>query len=208
VVAHQRSILAREGWLWLIGLAICGILVGWYVDWLWASPVAVLCFLAFLLFHDPVRNIPPLPLAVVAPVDGQITQITRHTSNTLSGEWQRISIKTNLLGAYTVRSPIEGTIHDVRDELKNTTQTDVPRGLWVRNEEQDDVVLLFPRYRLGLAPKTFVRYGERVGQGQRFAYLRLAACAEVYLPLTAGICVQEGDRVQAGTSVLAELAPK
>ena len=43
----------------------------------------------------------------------------------------------------------------------------------------------FPGGTRGFAPKAFVRYGERVGQGQRFAYLRLAPRAEVYLPATA-----------------------
>ena len=82
------------------------------------------------------------------------------------------------------------------------------RGLWVRSEEQDDVVLLFPSRGFGFAPRAFVRYGERVGQGQRFAYLRLATRAEVYLPPTASISMREGDRVQAGTAVLAELTPE
>ena len=50
-----------------------------------------------------------------------------------------------------------------------------------------------------------VRYGERVGQGQRFAYLRLAPKAEVYLPVTATIKVGAGDRVRAGCGILAEL---
>ena len=200
--------LAREGWPWLTGLAICGVLVAWYWGWLWAVPVAVLCLLSFLLFRDPARNIPPLPLAVVAPVDGRITEVTRHIGDALPGEWQKISIKTNPFGAYTVRSPIEGTILDVRDELKNSNQVSTLRGLWVRSEEQDDVVLLFPSRGFGFAPRAFVRYGERVGQGQRFAYLRLATRAEVYLPPTASISMREGDRVQAGTAVLAELTPE
>ena len=142
---------------------VCGFLLTWYWGWLWASPVVVLCILLFLLFRDPARNIPPLPLAVVAPVDGRITKITQHVGNTLPGEWQRISIKPNPFGAYTVRSPIEGAIQDFCDEVINAGLADAPRGLWVRSEEQDDVVLLFPGDGLGLAPRTFVRYGERVG---------------------------------------------
>lgn len=200
--------ITGEGWPWLIALAICGLVVARYWGLLWASPIAVVCLFLFLLFRDPGRSIPPLPLAVLAPIDGRITEIARESGGTLPGEWTRISIKTNHFGAYTVRSPIEGAILDVREKTRQTHASDVLSGLWVRSEEDDDVVLLFPSDGRGLAPKAFVRYGERVGQGQRFAYLRLAPRAEVYLPSTAEVRVREGDRIRAGTGVLAELAPK
>jgi len=77
--------------------------------------------------------------------------------------------------------------------------------MWLRSEEAHDVVLMFPRrYRL-FGPKAFVRYGERVGQGQRFAYLRLAPRAEVYLPIASSARVASGDTVRAGETILADL---
>lgn len=191
----------------MIVTAICGLFIAWYQGPLWASPVAVLCLLLFALFRDPDRSIPPLPLGVVAPVDGRITEIACDVGGALPGKWVRISIITSYFGAYTVRSPIEGTVLDVREEAEHPRLTAVPRGLWVRSEEQDDVVLLFPGDGRWFGPKAFVRYGERVGQGHRFAYLRLARRAEVYLPSTADIRVREGDRVRAGSDILAELAP-
>jgi len=200
--------IAGEGWPWLIVLAVGGVFIAWNWGPVWASPVAVLCFFKFLLFRDPGRSVPPLPLAVVAPIDGRITKIERSDDDVLPGDWTKITIRTNHFGAYTVRSPIEGAIHDVREKAGKTNTPGVPSGLWVRSEEEDDVVLLFPVDRFGLAPKAFVRYGERVGQGQRFAYLRLAPRAEVYLPANANVWVHEGDRVLAGSAVLAELAPK
>ncbi len=200
--------IAGEGWPWLIAVAICGFFVARYWGLLWVSPVAVLAILLFLLFRDPGRSVPPLPLGVVAPVDGHITRIMRVADDILSGEWIRISIKTNHFGAYTIRSPIEGAVFDVREKVKQAGGSIRPTGLWVRSEEQDDVVLLFPSDGRGFEPKAFVRYGERVGQGQRFAYLRLAQRAEVYLPTTSDISVCEGERIRAGTDILAELAPR
>jgi phosphatidylserine decarboxylase len=64
---------------------------------------------------------------------------------------------------------------------------------------------MFPGRFSWLAPKAFVGYGERVGQGQRFAYLRLASRAEIYLPETAQIRVSVGDRITAGDGILADL---
>jgi phosphatidylserine decarboxylase len=159
-------------------------------------------------FRDPGRDVPPLPLGVVAPVDGRVIEVVRYAGGVPPGSWTKISIRTHHWGAYTVRSPIEGTIRDVRDQARENDPNGLTSGLWVCSEEQDDVVLLFPGRYPWLGPRAFVRYGERVGQGQRFAYLRLAPRAEVYLPATATVVVSPGDRVLAGSEVLAELAQK
>ena len=190
----------------MIVTAILGLVIVRYMGPLWIGPVAASLLLLFLLFRDPGRSVPPLPLAAVAPIDGRVVAVGQESGKLLPGAWRRISIRTNHFGAYTVRSPIEGAILSIREAAGPEYSVRTPAGLWVRNEEQDDVVLLFPSNGWGPAPKAFVRYGERVGQGQRFAYLRLAPRAEVYLPVTAQIRVQKGDRVCAGSTVLADLA--
>ena len=200
--------IAREGWPALIVAAIAAILI--YSQWgvLWSAPVLLLIIWLYLLFRDPVRDVPPMPRAVVAPVDGRITEICLTHNETLPGNWTRITIRTNSLGAYTVRSPIEGTIYDIREQSPTRLTGRKTGGLWVRSEEQDDVVLLFPGRHGRFGPKAFVRYGERVGQGQRFAYLRLAPRAAVFLPESANLRVGVGDRVLAGSDILAELPKK
>jgi phosphatidylserine decarboxylase len=206
VVTHQKSVLCREGWPWLIAtLAACGVVFRFWGPG-WSAPFALLAVWLFFLFRDPGRDVPPLPLGVLSPVDGRIVEVSRSRDEALSGDWTRIVINATHLGAYTVRSPIEGTICDVREEAGHVGKKNGTIGLWVRSEERDDVVLLFPGRQPLFGPKTFVRYGERVGQGQRFAYLRLAPRAEVYLPASADVRVGVGDRVLAGAGILAELA--
>ena len=78
-------------------------------------------------------------------------------------------------------------------------------GLWLVTDEGENVILQFRGNRLRLAPRAFLRYGERVGQGQRCAYLRLTKFAEVELPGNARILVTEGQRVSAGVDLLATL---
>ena len=200
--------IAREGWPALIVAVIAAIVI--YSQWgvLWSAPVLLLIIWLYLLFRDPLRDVPPRPRAVVAPGDGRITEIRASHNEMLPGNWTRISIRTNSLGAYTVRSPIEGTIYDIREQSRTRLTGRKTGGLWVRSEEQDDVVLLFPGRHGRFGPKAFVLYGERVGQGQRFAYLRLAPRAVVFLPESASLKVAVGDRVLAGSGVLAELAKK
>jgi phosphatidylserine decarboxylase len=197
--------IAREGWPCLIVAVIAAILI--YSQWglRWSAPIMGLIIWLYFLFRDPLRDVPPMPRAVVAPVDGKVMEICSSHNEVLPGSWTRISIKTSSLGAYTVRSPIEGTIYDIREHARTGLTGRKTGGLWVRSEEQDDVVLLFPGRHGRFGPKAFVRYGERVGQGQRFAYLRLAPRAFVFLPESAVLKVGVGDRVLAGSGILAEL---
>ena len=63
----------------------------------------------------------------------------------------------------------------------------------------------FRGYRFGLAPRSFVRFGERVGQGQRCAYLRLTRIAEVHLPIESTVLVKPGQVVVAGTDLIGKV---
>nr|MDJ0700650.1 hypothetical protein [Woeseiaceae bacterium] len=78
-------------------------------------------------------------------------------------------------------------------------------ALWVQTDEGVDMVLQFSGYRFGLAPRSFVRFGERLGQGQRCAYLRLTRFAEVHLPADNKVKVQPGQRVVGGSDLLAKV---
>lgn len=205
MVAHRTSIIAGEGWPYLIVLGVAGVVVYRFVGPLWAVPIVLATLLLFFLFRDPWRAIPPEPLAVVAPVDGTVIEVRPCHDGMVPGEWMRVAIKTNHMGAYTVRGPIEGSIQSISGMIEPTGDAGLPNGLWLRSEEAHDVVLIFPRrYRL-FGPKAFVRYGERVGQGQRFAYLRLAPRAEVYLPTASSARVARGDSVLAGETIIADL---
>jgi len=202
---NQQSFVVREAMPWFIASALGLSITFRFWGYEWALIPALFMLFLFLFFRDPYRAIPPLPLAVVAPVDGRVIAAGLVSDTVLPGNWNRIVIRVSHLGAYTIRSPIEGKILDVRDRTRGWSGGDEVRGLWLNSEEDDDVVLLFPGWHRRFGPKAFVSYGERLGQGQRFAYLRLATRAEIYFPPSARINVQVGDRVTAGAGVLAEL---
>ncbi len=202
---NQQSFVVREAMPWFVVAALGFSIIFRFWGYEWALIPALFMLCLFLLFRDPYRAVPPLPLAVVAPVDGRIVATGLVSDTVLPGDWNRIVIRVNHLGAYTIRSPIEGKILDVRDRTRGWSGGDAVKGLWLNSEEDDDVVLLFPGSYWRFGPKAFVSYGERLGQGQRFAYLRLATRAEIYFSPSARINVKAGDRVAAGAGVLAEL---
>jgi len=197
--------VASEGYLFLLGAAALAVLAVRYVGWPYAIPPLLLFALFFLIFRDPDRPVPAVPLGVVSPVDGEIIEVGLTDRSVLGAEAQLIAIKVNSLGTYTARSPVEGKVLDLATDAPGERQTDGNGGLWLRTDEGDDVVLRFRNNRLGLVPRAFARFGERLGQGQRCAFLRLTGIAEVQVPLVARLQVEVGQSVTAGSDVLAKL---
>ena len=202
---RRNSFVAREGIPYMFA-ALAAVLAVWnFAGLLYAMlPLAFLIYL-YLIFRDPVRPIPAVPLGVISPVDGEVVAVGLTESSVLGGEGQRIVIRVNSLGTYTARCPVEGKIMDLCSDPEKDPVAVRSNGLWVRTDEGDDVILQFSGHRFGLAPRAFLRYGERVGQGQRCAYLRLTRLAEIQLPLAARVQVKDGQRVSAGSDVLAKL---
>ena len=202
---RRTPFIAREGIFFLLATAILTIVVWHFRGGVTAALPAALFIYLFLIFRDPRRQIPAVPLGVVSPADGVIVDVAVTDKGIVDGESHRIIIRVNSLGTYTARCPIEGKIMDLHGEPLERIVTSEKNGLWVRSDEGDDVVLQFRGYRFGLAPLAFLRYGERVGQGQRCAYLRLTRYAEVQLPIASRVLVKVGQRVMAGADVLAKL---
>lgn len=197
--------VASEGYLFLIGAAVLVVLAGRYMGIPATVPPLLLLVYFFLIFRDPDRPVPAVPLGVVSPVDGEVIEVGLTDRSVLGEEAQVIAIRVNSLGAYTARSPVEGKVLDFATDGRDQAAAQVSGGLWLRTDEGDDVVLRFRGHRFGLVPKAFARYGERVGQGQRCAFLRLTRVAEVQVPVVARMQVKVGQSVAAGSDVLAKL---
>ena len=202
---RRNPFVAREGIPFMLAAA-----VGLWLAYRYLGPAYMLlpaALLAFfwLIFRDPRRQIPAMPLGVVSPVDGRVTAVDLVDRGVVQGEAQRIFISIDALGTYTARCPVEGVIKDLNTLAADRVVDYRTNALWVQTDEGDDVILQFHGYRLGFAPSAFVRYGERIGQGQRCAYLRLTRVAEVHLPIGARVLVEPGQRITAGLDVIGKL---
>ncbi|MDX2412346.1 MAG: hypothetical protein QNK16_08845 [Woeseiaceae bacterium] len=202
---RRNPFIAREGVPFLLlDAAILGFSL-MYLNVIFVIAAAVLFIVLFLVFRDPRRLIPASPLGVVSPVDGQIIKVDLVDKGVLQGEAHRIQIRIDSMGTYTARAPVEGKISDLRSVAGDQVVDYRTNALWIKTDEDDDIVLQFHGYRFGLAPLSFARYGERVGQGQRCAYLRLTRIAELHLPIESKILVKPGDAVVAGTQLIGKL---
>jgi len=176
-----------------------------FLNVMFAVAAGLVFFLLFLVFRDPRRIIPASPLGVVSPVDGRVVDINLADNGVFQGEAHRVLIRIDVLGTYTARAPVEGQIKDLRSVAADQVVDYPTNALWVQTDEDDDVVVQFRGYRFGLPPKSFIGFGQRVGQGQRCAYLRLTRFAEVHLPIETKIRGKPGQVLVAGHDLIGKL---
>lgn len=176
-----------------------------YADpWLVILPL-ILLVLLYLLFRDPIREVPSVALGIISPADGTVVSVETTDKCVVQGEAYLLRIRVDGLGTYTARSPVEGKVMDLQSSVEGIGPDCPLNALWVQTDEGENVVLQFQGYRFGLAPRSFIRFGERIGQGYRCAYLRLAQYADVYMPISSKILVEPGQQVVAGEDLIATL---
>jgi phosphatidylserine decarboxylase len=192
-VLHGRRnpFVAQEGVPWLLTMVAVAILLIGYANPWYALIPATLIVLLYLIFRDPHRSVPSIALGVFCPVDGEVVSVDQIDKGETGEAALRVVISVDSLGTYTARSPVEGTIRDLGR-----------KALWLETDEGENVVLKFSGYRLGLAPRAFAKFGERLGQGQRCAYLRLTRTAEVQIPVNGKVLVKPGQTLVAGTDII------
>ena len=205
VHGKRNPFIAQEGILPIALVVAAGVaLVGYSNPWFALVPVILLVLLV-LLFRDPIRDVPSVALGVISPADGTVVAVEVTDVCVVQGEAHLIRIRVNSLGTYTARSPIEGKVMDLQSAAEGVGPDCPANALWIQTDEGENVVLQFQSYRFGLAPKSFIRFGERIGQGHRCAYLRLAQYAEVYMPINSKVLVTPGQQVVAGTDLIGTL---
>ena len=205
VEGRRNPFVAQEGIPFLLLAALAGVLAVRFLDVFFAVSAGFLFVVLYLVFRDPHRRVPSAPLGVVSPVDGRVLAVDLVDKGVLHGEAHRIRIQIDSFGTYTARAPVEGKIMDLRSVAAHTVVDYETNALWLQTDEGDDVVLQFLGYRFGLAPRSLIRFGERVGQGQRCAYLRLTRCAELHLPIASKVLVSPGQIVVAGTDLVGKV---
>lgn len=203
MAANRYPLIAREGWPAILLAGIGAALIGYKLGWLWSLPLWLLALALGYLFRDPSRQVPASPLAVVSPVDGHVTAIETVQDPYVERDAQRVRIRMHPYGVFSTRAPAEGKILEPQRGGPGR-----PHGVLLRTDGGDDLVVVMNRGPLRNPPRCYVRFGERVGQGQRCGFVTLGSEIELYLPANSRVKVRAGDRVRAGADVIAQLVRK
>ncbi len=205
MIQNRYPYFARPGWLPLALCVIAAVIVSQIAGWAWSVPFWLLCLFVVYVFRDPRREISSSPLAVVSPADGVVMSVDEVRDPYLDREAIRLSVEMRRTGVYSTRSPVEGKILEPRN---STAGDDQPHGVWLKTDEDDDLVVVMHRGPLRNLPRCFVRIGERIGQGQRCGYIHMGGKVDIYLPINSRPQVQPGAHVKAGSDVIATLVHK
>ena len=203
--------MVRDGYFYAIPLIAAGVLIGWLTQPAWAVIPLLLAFFFLWFFRDPERTIPSDPGAVVSPGDGKVTDVSPVTSG--SERLTRISIFLSVFNVHVNRSPITGTIRDIRYQrgqylnAMNQASAELNEQNIVTVEGDGQMVVF--KQIAGLLARRIVFYpkiGDRLERGQRVGLIKFGSRVDVLVDASASISVKVGDRVKGGASVLAFLS--
>ena len=204
--------MVRDGYYYALGLLAAALLVGWFAQPVWAIIPFLLVLFFLWFFRDPERAIPDAAGALVSPADGKITDVSEVT---LEGEKRiRISIFLNVFDVHVNRSPIAGTIRDIRYQrgkflnAMDQASADENEQNIVRMEGEGQTVIF--KQIAGLLARRIVfhpKVGDRLDRGQRVGLIKFGSRTDVIFAANASLQVKVGDRVRGGASILAYLPP-
>jgi phosphatidylserine decarboxylase len=205
--------MVRDGYFYGFGFLAAGVLIFLITGHLvWAVvPVLLACFFLWF-FRDPQRTVPSEAGLVVSPGDGKITEVAR--IQTPSGERIRLSIFLSVFDVHVNRSPIAGTIREVRYQKGKFLNALDPKS-GPENEQNvitvqgDDFSVTFSQIAGAIARRIVFNFkeGDSIGRGQRVGLIKFGSRVNVILPGHANLRVAKGQRVKGGASVLAVIQP-
>ena len=155
------------------------------------------------LLRDPVRSVPALPLAIVSPIHGIVTDISDVEDARLSRSAKRIRVKMSFNDIYSLRSPIEGKVIEQWSLRPGKSSQRYQFDYWIQTDEGDDVVMTVSFRRYVKNCRIYLQSGERIGHGQRCGFLYFGGIVDIYVPTNSRIDIQSGNEVDAGSSILA-----
>ena len=187
--------------------------------WPLAIGPGVLFGLVVYFFRDPQRKIPQDAGLMVSPADGKIAEITplEHDSF-IGGPAVRIGIFLSIFNVHLNRVPCGARVLSLRylpGKFLNALKPESAReneSMWIGLEDAGQSRRrLIVRQITGQFARRIVcglRPGETLARGQQFGMIKLGSRTELILPATEGlkIVVEVGQRVAAGSSVLARYA--
>lgn len=196
--------IVLDGILYAAAFAGAGIFVSWLLSPWFAVPLWLLGVFCLYFFRDPERAIPPGPVAV-SPADGKVVAVKPEGPSL-----QRISIFLNIFDVHVNRTPIAGTIADVKYQSgafhvasKEACSTQNEQNVVTVDGEGTRVVF---KQIAGLIARRIVfrrKPGDHVAIGERIGLIKFGSRVDVLFGPEWEIVVQPGQRVSAGSSVIA-----
>lgn len=160
-------------------------------------------------FRDPQRTAPESDGAIICPADGTVMDI-EETIEEKVGECQRIPIFMSVFNVHVNRAPVNGRVLEklykpgkfYMANLGKKTELNERMVLYVQASDGvyrvDQVAGMIAR-RISCWPEP----DDEIEAGQRIGLIRFGSLVECYVPKELEVTVKKGDKVQAGTTIIA-----
>jgi phosphatidylserine decarboxylase len=178
-------------------LAILGLLVTGFI-----------CY----FFRDPDRLVPTGEGVVVSPADGKVIKVesVEHTDY-FEGPCRRVSVFMSVFNVHVNRAPLEGKIQKVTYHPGKFFSASFDKAS--KENEHNALLIESPNGKIvgfvqiaGLVARRIicsVQPGDSLKRGERFGMICFGSRLDIYLPTETDIKVSVGDKVQAGSSIIA-----
>jgi phosphatidylserine decarboxylase len=196
--------MVADGIYYAVALAGGGALLGWVKGPLWAAPLWLAAAFCLYFFRDPERQVPSGEVAV-SPADGKVVAV-----RAVDPSQARISIFMNIFDVHVNRAPIGGRIAAVEYRKGRFLAANGERA---SQENEQNIVRIEAagtqvtfKQIAGLIARRIVFYkrpGELVRCGERVGLIKFGSRVDVFLGPEWDVQVRPGERVRAGSSVLA-----
>jgi phosphatidylserine decarboxylase len=198
------------GYYYAGALLAGGALVTYLVGWLWAIPLYILAVFCLNFFRDPEREAPAGPVAV-SPADGKVVAVIPGP-----GGASRVSIFLNVFDVHVNRSPIAGKISCINYKKgeflvaskEAASQANEQNILTVEGVVGGLRTKVTFKQIAGLIARRIICYkrvGDIVETGGRVGLIKFGSRVDVLFGPEWQVTVKPGERVVAGSSVIAQI---
>jgi phosphatidylserine decarboxylase len=196
--------MVMTGVYYAFALAAGGAIMNYLISYPFGLPFYILAAFCLYFFRDPERKIPGGPVAV-SPADGKVVAILPDAAGA-----NRVSIFLNIFDVHVNRSPIAGKVMCVK--YKKGQFLVASKEAASHSNEQNVITVEGGGTRVvftqiaGLIARRIVCFkkaGDVVEAGERVGLIKFGSRVDVFLGPEWQLAVRVGERVAAGSSVIA-----
>jgi phosphatidylserine decarboxylase len=201
--------LVIYGYYYAAALLAGGGLLAYLTNWYYSVPFGILAVFCLYFFRDPEREVPSGDVAVL-PADGKVVVVKAENGG------QRISIFLNVFDVHVNRTPIPGRVTEIRYQEGQFLVASKEAAS--HSNEQNTITVLGTvggketriafKQIAGLIARRIICYkkpGDVLAAGERVGLIKFGSRVDVQLGPEWEVAVRVGERVSAGSSVIARM---
>ena len=210
-MTENRWFIAKEGFPFLIPMALATVFAGAMGSWIGLSFGALLTLFVAYFFRNPRRHIPDQQGAILSPADGTVIHVGECVEDRfLNEKTLKVSIFMSVLDVHINRAPVSGKVLQksynpgrflvaCRDKASLLNEQ---TALLLEAKDRFKILLVQIAGFVAGRIVCYAKAGDSPGQGEIFGLIRFGSRVDLYLPTTVKANVRVGEHVKGGESII------